>query len=218
MLRLVSAALGLMFASGAMAAPSYAPSGPQTNVAMSTVTSGGWTNCFSEPFGTYGTSIASAVSGCSGDLLMMAAAPNGDTNFQLLAWAPKADVMYETFGGNVTHNANGSEWYFNGSWSWGFAPGGSTVSLSSCDTTASTSFGGVNGTTPQRMCWHTDGDALSGGWRVGANDFLNYEPTGYTKYLLTASSVAAVPEPETYAMLLAGLGVLGFMGKRRKVS
>lgn len=28
-------------------------------------------------------------------------------------------------------------------------------------------------------------------------------------------SVAAVPEPETYAMLLAGLGVLGFVGRRR---
>jgi hypothetical protein len=28
-------------------------------------------------------------------------------------------------------------------------------------------------------------------------------------------SVAAVPEPETYAMLLAGLGVLGFTGRRR---
>jgi hypothetical protein len=29
-------------------------------------------------------------------------------------------------------------------------------------------------------------------------------------------SVAAVPEPETYAMLLAGLGLLGFMARRRK--
>jgi hypothetical protein len=28
--------------------------------------------------------------------------------------------------------------------------------------------------------------------------------------------VAAIPEPETYAMLLAGLGLLGFMAKRRK--
>ncbi len=29
-------------------------------------------------------------------------------------------------------------------------------------------------------------------------------------------AVTAVPEPETYAMLLAGLGVLGFMARRRK--
>jgi len=30
------------------------------------------------------------------------------------------------------------------------------------------------------------------------------------------SSVASVPEPETYAMMLAGLGALGFVGRRRK--
>jgi hypothetical protein len=31
-------------------------------------------------------------------------------------------------------------------------------------------------------------------------------------------SAAPVPEPETYAMLLAGLGALGFIGKRRRAS
>ncbi|WP_086146580.1 PEP-CTERM sorting domain-containing protein [Janthinobacterium sp. GW458P] len=31
-----------------------------------------------------------------------------------------------------------------------------------------------------------------------------------------ASPVAAVPEPETYAMMLAGLGLVGFMARRRK--
>ncbi len=34
-------------------------------------------------------------------------------------------------------------------------------------------------------------------------------------YTIT-STVAAVPEPETYALLLAGLGVLGFVANRRK--
>ena len=32
------------------------------------------------------------------------------------------------------------------------------------------------------------------------------------------AAAASIPEPETYAMLLAGLGVLGFVGKRRKAS
>jgi hypothetical protein len=29
-------------------------------------------------------------------------------------------------------------------------------------------------------------------------------------------NVSAVPEPETYAMLAAGLGLLGFMARRKK--
>jgi hypothetical protein len=33
---------------------------------------------------------------------------------------------------------------------------------------------------------------------------------------LTIANVAPVPEPETYAMMLAGLGLLGFVGSRRK--
>ena len=34
-------------------------------------------------------------------------------------------------------------------------------------------------------------------------------------YTDVTPSVAAVPEPETYAMLLAGLGLLGFASRRR---
>lgn len=48
--------------------------------------------------------------------------------------------------------------------------------------------------------------------------------TGYTGtdgwdhyFRLDSSQVGAVPEPETYAMLLAGLGLLGFAARRRKL-
>ncbi|WPB55616.1 FxDxF family PEP-CTERM protein [Xylophilus sp. GOD-11R] len=37
-------------------------------------------------------------------------------------------------------------------------------------------------------------------------------PTGYTSII----QLAPVPEPETYAMLLAGLGVMGFVARRRQ--
>lgn len=40
-------------------------------------------------------------------------------------------------------------------------------------------------------------------------------PTGLRAEFLT-SSVTAVPEPETYAMLLAGLGLMGAVARRRK--
>lgn len=37
-----------------------------------------------------------------------------------------------------------------------------------------------------------------------------------TLHVSTLTTVSAVPEPESYAMLLAGLGVMGFVAKRRK--
>jgi len=36
--------------------------------------------------------------------------------------------------------------------------------------------------------------------------------------MLDNVSVAAVPEPETYALMLAGLGLLGFMARRKKAA
>lgn len=39
-------------------------------------------------------------------------------------------------------------------------------------------------------------------------------PGGYSETLVTG--VTAVPEPQTYALMLAGLAVVGFMGRRRR--
>ncbi|MBX9926090.1 MAG: FxDxF family PEP-CTERM protein [Hyphomicrobiaceae bacterium] len=51
---------------------------------------------------------------------------------------------------------------------------------------------------------------LYGGIGIGAV----WESTTRYDYV----NVAAIPEPETYAMLLAGLGLIGFMARRRKES
>jgi hypothetical protein len=44
---------------------------------------------------------------------------------------------------------------------------------------------------------------------------LSFDLTG-TANLVAIDNVAAVPEPESYALLLAGLGLLGFVARRKK--
>ncbi len=43
-----------------------------------------------------------------------------------------------------------------------------------------------------------------------------FHPTTHAHALISSAIASAVPEPETYAMLLVGLCVLGFMARRRK--
>ena len=59
-----------------------------------------------------------------------------------------------------------------------------------------------------QYAWGTSVGNANAQWIWGANS---------DRILLrTASPVAAVPEPETYAMMLAGLGLLGVAARRRK--
>jgi hypothetical protein len=49
---------------------------------------------------------------------------------------------------------------------------------------------------------------------TGTFALTEYQGTG--TYTLTVTNVSAVPEPESYAMLLGGLGVIGFVASRRR--
>jgi hypothetical protein len=51
---------------------------------------------------------------------------------------------------------------------------------------------------------------------AGDNKFYVFAVDAASLPSFQAQSIAAVPEPETFAMLLAGLGLIGFIGRRRK--
>jgi hypothetical protein len=148
--------------------PTYYPSGPQTNVDQSALT--GWVPCWS---GTYEDqpALADVLAACNGDYLLLAAGPSDSTVFDVLAAAPRDDVLTPTTP-DVTHEANGTGWYYDtGNWigAWGFVPAGDTTHRQACDTLGSSREDGPDGA--QRLCWHLfPQDGIIGqGWRSGTN-------------------------------------------------
>ncbi|WP_373986759.1 PEP-CTERM sorting domain-containing protein [Duganella sp. BuS-21] len=50
----------------------------------------------------------------------------------------------------------------------------------------------------------------------GVHEIYFHATNGFWPRLASIDTVAAVPEPETYAMLLAGLGLVGFAARRKQ--
>ena len=146
--------------------PRYFPFGPQLDVPEGTLS--GWTHCYEDLYENSGTTtLESILAQCDGSKLLLACRPVGDSNFTLLAAAPREDVVFDTgIDSTTTHSANGSEWYFNDAHSWGFAAQGQTVNKNNCD---------VNSPDPQnrRLCWHAFDGLIDGGYRCGVTTSLN---------------------------------------------
>lgn len=53
-------------------------------------------------------------------------------------------------------------------------------------------------------------------YRLGLTASTSAAQGGADTFFIAASMTAPVPEPQTYALLLAGLGVIGFVGRRRR--
>ena len=171
--------LATVAAGTALAAPAYYPSGPQLDVPKSATT--GWTVCFSKNFDDAST-MAGVLAACPGEYLMLAGAPVGAANYQLLAAAPRADVLFDTgVNYDVTHAANGTGWYQHDNYSWGFAPAGASVFKYECDN------GAADANDAYRLCIHT----LNGypyGFRVGADRYLQSGTRSHEFFVLQAAS------------------------------
>ena len=201
-----------------MAQSTYLPVGPQQNVPVSTVTNGGWTECYRDTYDTTGNSWSAIQSGCSGDRLMLACRATGSSTLQLLAQAPSADVLTDTGTDYVTvHSANGTDWYWNNNYSWGFAKAGDAVFKNQCDTSSSPG----NDT---RLCWHTldsGSGNIYGGYRCGSDAGLNsssaFERIIYVQKAGTALT-QSVPGLSQWGLLLLALctAVAGFVFQSRR--
>jgi hypothetical protein len=131
----------------------------------------GWTKCWSGTYDQNQPAMQTILSQCDKSKLLLACRPLGQATFTLAAMAPRVDVLFPCgVQPNCTKQSNGVGWYFDASFSWGFAPGNLPVNRNSCDF----DNGGV--ISPElRMCWHTGNNSMNTGYRCGNND-LNSNP------------------------------------------
>jgi hypothetical protein len=199
------AALALVAVFSSSAQAQYNPFGVQQNVAVSTVTGGGWTQCYSATMSlTIGSNAQNVLNACTQNEIMMSGRVTGSSTLLLLASGNRAAVTTNTGADNngITNTVNGAEWYFAPNWSWGFAQLGASVNKFECDTN-----GG-----DQRMCLHTL--SFTGGYRIGTVEELN-SSTDYEKVFYQRDGSTVVPEPSSIVLTASGLLALGGIIRRR---
>ena len=182
--------------------------GVAQNLPVSSLT--GWTQCYSDTYANSGTPLSTILAQCSGAQLLLACRPTGSSTLTLAANAPRADVIFDTGTGiNSTHTANGVNWYFNNSWSWGFAPGGDSVQRDSCDIDFSTDSN-------LRMCWHTGSDTINTGYRCGDNNLNGNSRWERLIFQTSPTPAPALSSPGLIALGAALLAVGAYVTNRHR--
>jgi hypothetical protein len=144
-------------------------SGPEAARSLAAATTQGFSVCFQTPYSST-VPVANVQAACTQGVLMMACRQANSQVLTVSAMANWSDVFFNVGAGvNAVHSANATDWYFDLASSWGFAPQGAGVSRNSCDTLGTVA--------EQRLCWHTGGNNLTGGYRCGATTGLNGDAT-----------------------------------------
>lgn len=193
-----------------IAQASFIPVGVQNDVAIDTVVNDwGWNQIYRDDYGS-SVSIDNAFAG-HGKYVMLGAIFDNSASISVLAAVLWDDFITYT-ARNVTHEANGAQWYNNGG-SLGFAGLGDSINQNSADTNT------TNGNL--RLSWHTSGgysslaNSINGGWRAGNSLGLN-NSTAWDRVIFTADDINLSPVPVPAAAWLFGSALLGFFGFSRK--
>ena len=132
----------------------------------------GWEQCYVDTYAVSGAPLADILELCDEANLLMGCREAGTTTLLVAANAPRTDVLFDTDMSNTPHDANGVGWYYDPSYSWGFAPQGLPIQRDNCDIVDSVFLPGTGG--EQRVCWSTFNETLVQGWRCGAADQLDF--------------------------------------------
>ncbi len=159
--------------------------GVQRDVPIAAVNARGYRPCYTGLYDVGGVPLDDVLAGCAGNQLLIGCRPTGDDTLRVAAEGLFEEVTRDVGGGRGAVNAhNGVDFYFSRSASWGFAPAGEGVNRNTCDVEDEDS--------PERMCWHTQGDAFRGGWRCGASVRLN-DSRDFERLVFTRTEVALGP-------------------------
>jgi cysteine-rich repeat protein len=161
-------------------AQSLAPTGISHAVPIASLD--GWSLCYTDDYATLNVPLAGILSACGGKYLLLGCAPVASSTLTIAAFAPRADVLFDTGAANVLHEANGVGWYFNASYSWGFAPPGDPIDLATCDTD-------LVHDPDDRLCWRTQSSTLWEGYRCGADFGLS---TSHARFIFQRDVLPAV--------------------------
>ncbi|MCL2590895.1 MAG: PEP-CTERM sorting domain-containing protein [Betaproteobacteria bacterium] len=154
--------------------------------------------------GTYGGHDAFGVNWVNVDYYLSSTSHTARDSFQLIL-VDRSDVGSGDF--DIVFN------YDNIQWETGEASGGSPDGLGGY----SARVGWSNGTGGADSFFELAGSAVNGAFlNGGPNALAGMTYTFQVRNGEISPPIPTIPEPETYAMLLAGLGVVGALAKRRR--